>query len=252
MTAPPVLQTRSLGCTIGGAVIVSDVDLSIERGELLGIIGPNGAGKTSLLNLLSGILPATSGTVTMEGRDITGWPAHRRARLGLGRTFQTSNVFPALPVAENVRLAAQAHMGGNLRLWRLTSTLADATHRVDHALESVGLAARAGEIAGLLSHGDRRKLELAILLAGEPSVILLDEPMAGMNAEDVPELTSLIAQVHREHEATVVMIEHHMDVVLELAQRIVVMHRGELMVSGTPEEVMADTTVQQAYLGSGL
>ncbi len=252
MTAPPVLQTRSLGCTIGGAVIVSDVDLSIERGELLGIIGPNGAGKTSLLNLLSGILPATSGTVTLEGRDITGWPAYRRARLGLGRTFQTSNVFPALPVAENVRLAAQAHMGGNLRLWRLTSRLTDATHRVDHALESVGLAARAGEIAGLLSHGDRRKLELAILLAGEPSVILLDEPMAGMNTEDVPELTSLIAQVHREHEATVVMIEHHMDVVLELAQRIVVMHRGELLVSGTPEQVMADTTVQQAYLGSGL
>lgn len=252
MTAQPILQTRGLGCTIGGAVIVSDVDLTIRRGELLGIIGPNGAGKTSLLNLLSGILTATSGTVHFAGQDITAWPAYRRAQAGLGRTFQTSSVFPALSVAENVRLAAQAHLGGNLRLWRLADRQGETAERVGRALDSVGLTGRSAETAGLLSHGDRRKLELAILLAGEPGVILLDEPMAGMNAEDVPELTALIAQVHKDHEATVVMIEHHMDVVLELAQRIVVMHRGSLLVSGTPQQVMADATVQEAYLGGGL
>jgi branched-chain amino acid transport system ATP-binding protein len=252
MAASPVLVTEALSCAIGGAAIVSDVDLAVGDGEFLGVIGPNGAGKTSLLNLLSGLLDPTAGTIRFAGRDITGWPPHRRVRAGLGRTFQTSNVFPALPVAENVRVAAQAHLGGSLRLWRPAARMREATERARAALQLVGLSGRAGEFAGPLAHGDKRKLELAILLAGEPAVMLLDEPMAGVSAEDVPELTELIGQVRRERAATVVMVEHHMDVVLGLADRVAVMHHGSLLVCDTPAAVMADATVQGAYLGDAL
>ncbi len=252
MAASPMLTTEGLSCTIGGATIVSRVDLTVGDGEFLGVIGPNGAGKTSLLNLLSGLLEETAGTVQLAGRNISGWPPHRRVRAGLGRTFQTSSVFPALPVGENVRVAAQAHLGGSLRLWRPAARMRDAVDRAGAALELVGLSARAGAFAGSLSHGDKRKLELAILLAGDPRVMCLDEPMAGVSAEDVPELTELIGRVRRQREATVVMVEHHMDVVLGLADRVAVMHHGALLVCDTPAAVMADETVQNAYLGAAL
>jgi branched-chain amino acid transport system ATP-binding protein len=252
MSSPPILSTRSLGLDIGGATIVADVSLEVGEGELLGIIGPNGAGKTSLFNLLSGIYRPTSGSVELDGRDVTRDRPFRRTRLGLGRTFQVSNVFPLLPVRENVRLAAEARLGGTMRIWRRATWVREALERARWALDRVGLGGRGDAQAGELAHGDKRKLELAMLLAADPRVILLDEPMAGVSAEDVPELVELIRSVHSEEGKTVLMVEHHMEVVTGLAQRIAVMHHGSLLAVDTPEAIMADPTVQAAYLGEEL
>jgi branched-chain amino acid transport system ATP-binding protein len=252
VAASPILATRDLGLTIGGAIIVADVTLEVAPGELVGIIGPNGAGKTSLFNLLSGVLRPTLGRVELDGRDVTAEPPYRRSQAGMGRTFQISSVFPALPVLENVRLAAEAALGGTMRIWRRAARVREAVERAGASLERVGLAARAKRPAGALSHGDKRKLELAMLLAASPRVILLDEPMAGVSVEDVPELVELIRAVHEEEGKTVLMVEHHMEVVTGLAQRLAVMHHGRLLAFDTPAAVMANPTVQQAYLGEPL
>ena len=251
-TSAPILATRSLGLDIGGARIVADVSLDVSAGEFVGIIGPNGAGKTTLFNLLSGLLRPTAGTVELRGRDITGSPPYRRTRAGLGRTFQVSSVFPLLSVYENVRLAAEAELGGSLRIWRRAASVREALERAELALQRVGLHARMLWPAGLLSHGDKRKLELAMLLAGKPEVILLDEPMAGVSAEDVDELVELIRAVHLEEGKTVLMVEHRMEVVIGLAQKIAVMHHGALLAFDEPAAVMANQTVQTAYLGEPL
>ncbi len=250
VASAPILATRNLGLDIGGARIVADVSLEVRAGELVGIIGPNGAGKTTLFNLLSGLLRPTAGTVELHGRDITGEPPFRRTRAGLGRTFQVSSVFPLLSARENVRLAADSELGGTMRIWRRAS--ATGVERADRSLERVGLAARAAWPAGLLSHGDQRKLELAMLLAGKPDVIMLDEPMAGVSVEDVDELVELIRSVHREEGKTVLMVEHRMEVVIGLAERIAVMHHGSLLAFDEPDKVMANETVQTAYLGEPL
>ncbi len=252
MTPPSILATRHLGLDIGGAKIVVDVSLEVREGELLGIIGPNGAGKTSLFNLLSGLYRPTAGSIELDGREVTGDPPHKRAGAGLGRTFQVSNVFPLLTVFENVRLAAHAALGGTMRIWTRADAVREARDRADRAVGRVGLAERSGRTAGSLSHGDKRKLELAMLLAGRPRVILLDEPFAGVSMEDVPELVELIGSVHREEGKTVLMVEHHMDVVIGLAERIAVMHHGALLACDTPAAVMANETVQSAYLGEEL
>jgi branched-chain amino acid transport system ATP-binding protein len=249
-TSAPILATRNLGLDIGGAKIVADVSLEVAAGEFVGIIGPNGAGKTTLFNLLSGLVRPTAGTVALSGRDITDDPPFRRTRAGLGRTFQVSSVFPLLSVLENVRLAADAASGGTMRIWRRASSVGGDGAR--GALERVGLADRAVWPAGLLSHGDKRKLELAMLLAGDPRVLLLDEPMAGVSAEDVDELVELIRSVHREEATTVLMVEHRMEVVVGLAERIAVMHHGALLAFDEPDRVMANETVQTAYLGEPL
>jgi branched-chain amino acid transport system ATP-binding protein len=250
--AAPILATRGLGLDIGGATIVADVSLEVREGELLGIIGPNGAGKTSLFNLLSGLYRPTSGRVELDGRDVTGTPPHRRAHDGLGRTFQISSVFPRLSVLENVRLAAEARLGGTMRIWRRATGVREAVERARSALARVGLEARAPAPAGALSHGDKRKLELAMLLAGEPRVILLDEPMAGVSAEDVPGLVEVIRSVQQEEGRTVLMVEHHIDVVTGLAERIAVMHHGRLLAVDTTDNVMRNEEVQAAYLGEPL
>ena len=250
--ATPILATRSLGLDIGGAHIVADVSLEVREGELVAIIGPNGAGKTTLFNLLSGLVRATAGTVELDGRDVTGEPPFRRTQAGLGRTFQVSSVFQRLSVLENVRLAAEARLGGTLRPWRRATSFAPALQRARRALARVGLAERASAPAGALSHGDKRKLELAMLLAGEPRVILLDEPMAGVSTEDVDGLVELIAIVNREEGTTVLMVEHRMEVVVGLAQRIAVMHHGALLAFAEPDAIMSDATVQSAYLGEPL
>jgi branched-chain amino acid transport system ATP-binding protein len=247
-----LLATRSLGLDIGGATIVADVSLEVAEGELLGIIGPNGAGKTSLFNLLSGIYRPTSGSIELDGRDVTRDRPYRRTRLRLGRTFQVSNVFPLLTVLENVRLAAEASLGGTMRIWRRATWVREALDRAGWALDRVGLGTRLEATAGQLAHGEKRKLELAMLLAADPRVILLDEPMAGVSAEDVPELVELIRSVHRDEHKTVLMVEHHMEVVTGLAERIAVMHHGELLACDTPQAIMADETVQAAYLGQEL
>ena len=251
-TTSPILATRNLGLDIGGARIVADVSLEVRAGELVGIIGPNGAGKTTLFNLLSGLMRPTAGSVELHGRDVTSSSPSSRAREGLGRTFQVSSVFPLLSVHENVRLSAEAEIGGTLRIWRRADSVREAVERADNALERVGLAARTLWPAGLLSHGDKRKLELAMLLAGKPDVILLDEPMAGVSAEDVDDLVELIRSVHRDEGKTVLMVEHRMEVVIGLAERIAVMHHGALLAFDEPAAVMADETVQTAYLGEPL
>jgi branched-chain amino acid transport system ATP-binding protein len=250
--AAPILATRDLGLDIGGATIVADVSLEVREGELLGIIGPNGAGKTSLFNLLSGLYRPTAGRVELDGEDVTGQPPHRRAHAGLGRTFQNSSVFPRLSVLENVRLAAEARLGGTMRVWRRASGVREAVERARSALGRVGLEARAGSDAGSLAHGDKRKLELAMLLAAQPRVILLDEPMAGVSAEDVPGLVDVIRSVQQEEGRTVLMVEHHIDVVTGLAERIAVMHHGRLLAVDTTENVMRNEAVQAAYLGEPL
>lgn len=248
MTDQPVLSLEHLGLRIGGARIIDDVSLSIAKGEMLGVIGPNGAGKTTLFNLISGVMTPTEGSVVFEGRDVTADPIHKRARAGLGRTFQTSSLFPALSAFENVRLAAQVALGNEISVFRFPK-LTDAASRVARdRLDEVGLAAHAETISGVLSHGDKRKLEIAMLLAGEPRVILLDEPMAGVGSADVPGLVELIRSVHRSGR-TVLMVEHHMDVVLGLVDRVAVMHHGQLLACDTPSAVMANPTVQSAYLG---
>ena len=251
-TSSSILATRGLGLDIGGAHIVADVSLEVRDGELVGIIGPNGAGKTTLFNLLSGLLEPTAGRVELDGRDVTDEPPFARTRAGLGRTFQISSVFPLLPVRENVRLAAESAMGGTLRLWRRAARYRPALERADWAVELVGLADRASWPAGALAHGDKRKLELAMVLAGESRVILLDEPMAGVSHEDVDGLVELIRSVHEEEGKTVLLVEHRMEVVLRLAQRIAVMHHGSLLAFDEPSAVMANETVQTAYLGESL
>ncbi|HXF98741.1 MAG TPA: ABC transporter ATP-binding protein [Gaiellaceae bacterium] len=248
----PILATRGLGLDIGGARIVADVSLEVREGELVGIIGPNGAGKTTLFNLLSGLVRPTAGTVELDGEDVTGEPPAARARRGLGRTFQISSVFPRLPVRENVRLAAEAALGGTFRLWRRAARFRPALERADRAIERVGLSAQTMRPAGSLAHGDKRKLELAMVLAAHPRVILLDEPLAGVSHEEVEGLVELVRSVHREQGATVLLVEHRMEVVVGLAERIAVMHHGALLAFDAPEAVMRDPTVQSAYLGEPL
>ncbi|MEU6074494.1 ABC transporter ATP-binding protein [Micromonospora sp. NPDC047074] len=247
-----MLATRGLTWRIGEVAIVDSVYLDLAPGEFLGVIGPNGAGKTSLFNLITGIRRATEGRITLDGEDIGSLPPHRRARLGLGRTFQASSVFGSLTVRENVRLAVQAHRGGSMKLWRRAAADREVAAAADAALDRVGLAHRGTALAGTLAHGEKRKLEIALLLAGEPRVMLLDEPMAGVSAEDVPELVSVIRSLTGDSGRSVLMVEHHMDVILELADRIAVMHHGALLACDTPETVMANPTVQEAYLGESL
>jgi branched-chain amino acid transport system ATP-binding protein len=249
---PPILATRNLGLDIGGARIVVDVSLEVAEGELLGIIGPNGAGKTSLFNLFSGLYRPTAGSIHLNGVDITRQPTFLRTRDGIGRTFQVSSVFPLLTTFENVRLAAQAALGGTLRLWQRAAGVREAVDRARASLVRVGLEANAAKAAGALAHGEKRRLEIAMLLAADKPVLLLDEPMAGLSAEHVPQLVELIRSVHQQERKTVLMVEHHMEVVTGIAQRIAVMHHGSLLACDTPAAVMANETVQAAYLGEEL
>lgn len=244
----PVLSTHDLTWRIGGVPIVDGVSLELEAGEFLGVIGPNGAGKTSLFNLLSGLHPATSGRTEFLGTDITRLAPHRRAKLGLGRTFQSSSVFGSLTVRENVALAAQARSGGSMSLWRKAS----GHSKADECLDVVGLTERATAKAATLAHGEKRKLEIALLLAGDPQVLLLDEPMAGVSTEDIPGLMEVIRRVLSSGGRSVLMVEHHMDVILQLADRLAVMHHGALLAVGSPDDVMSNADVQAAYLGEAL
>jgi len=247
-----VLETVGLSWRVGDIPIVDDVSLRLEAGEFLGVIGPNGAGKTSLFNLITGSRRASAGRVLLNGVDISGLSTHRRAQLGLGRTFQASSVFGTLSVRENVRLGVQAKLGGSFRMWRRAGSFREVAARADQHLTTVGLSGRGDALAGTLAHGEKRKLEIALLLAGEPTVMLLDEPMAGVASEDVPELVEVVRGLTRHTDAAVLMVEHHMDVILGLADRLAVMHHGSLLACDTPGAVMANPTVQEAYLGEAL
>jgi branched-chain amino acid transport system ATP-binding protein len=247
-----VLNTRGLTWRVGEVSIVDDVSLDLAPGEFLAVIGPNGAGKTSLFNLISGLRRPSAGTVALDGADITRLAPYRRARLGLGRTFQSSSVFSSLTVAANVALAVQARRGGSMRLFPHRSTDRSVDAEAAAVLDKVGLGGRSAAVAGTLAHGEKRKLEIALLLAGQPKVLLLDEPMAGVSAEDVPALVALVRGLTRDHGHSVLMVEHHIAVVLDLADRVAVMHHGALLVCDTPAAVMANPVVQEAYLGESL
>ncbi len=243
-----VLTTRGLGWGVGGFTILEDIDLEVHEGEFLSVIGPNGAGKTSLLNVIAGVNDARSGSVELLGEDVTRLRPAARVRRGLGRTFQTSSLFPNLTVVENTRLAAQAARGGSLSLFSRPRWGDEATQAGLEALTEVGLGNRASDPVADLSHGDKRKLEIALLLCSSPQVLLLDEPTAGVSVEEVEPLVRVIRDVH-DRGRTVVMVEHRMELVVDVSDRIAVLHNGRLLTVGPPEAVMADPTVQSAYLG---
>jgi branched-chain amino acid transport system ATP-binding protein len=246
---PSLLETRDLTRHFGGLKAVDGVHLRIQAGHLHSIIGPNGAGKTTLFNLLSGALKPTRGQVFLRGQDITPLPPHRIAHLGLGRSYQITNIFPTLTVLENARLAAQALGRDNFRLFTPAGRFRSYEDQAYRALEAVELAHKAALPALSLPHGDKRRLELAILLAQDPQVLLLDEPTSGLAGELVPEFMRLVDRIRRQGDKTVVLVEHNMSIVMTLSDRISVMHLGQLLAEGTPAEIAADERVQKAYLG---
>ena len=247
--AAPLLETRALTVRFGGQAAVDGVSCAFHRGSLTAIVGPNGAGKTTYFNLISGQLFPTSGDVLLRGERITALSAPLRARRGLGRAFQLTNLFPDLSVHENVRLAVQARAGVGLRMAALAADLTDLADRASAFVERVDLTKRARVPAAALSHGDQRKLEVAILLALEPDVFMFDEPTAGMSVDQVPVILDLIEAIKAEGDKTILLVEHKMDVVRRLADRVIVLHQGALMADGAPAEVVALPIVQEAYLG---
>jgi len=244
-----ILTGHELRKEFGGLVAVDEVSIAIERGTTHSIIGPNGAGKTTLFNLLTGKYRPTRGTVTFNGRDVTALPVHRRAHIGMGRSFQITNLFPNLTVLENVRLAAQATGRDNYRLLRRADSLTAYIARAQEMLEVVGLRDVAAYPANALPHGGKRKLELAIILASNPEILLLDEPTAGMASEQVPELMHTIDSIRKAGGKTIVMVEHNMSVVMGSSDTITVMHLGRVLAEGTPAAISANKTVQSVYLG---
>ena len=252
-----MLETRDLTIRFGGHVAVDHVSCRFEPGTLTAIVGPNGAGKTTYFNLISGQLQASQGTVLLAGVDITRLPAPVRTRLGLGRAFQLTQLFPNLTVHENVRLAIQSREAGRGHgardMWReMWSVWSDRQAWIDEAqqmLAQVHLADKAQAVASSLPHGDQRKLEVALLMALDPKVYMFDEPTAGMSVDDVPVVLDLIRQLKRRQDIVILLVEHKMDVVRELADRIIVLHNGQLVADGEPAAVIASPVVQQAYLG---
>ena len=247
-----MLETQNLTVRFGGHVAVNAVTCRFEPGTLTAIVGPNGAGKTTYFNLISGQLTASEGRVLLGGRDLTGQPASARTRAGLGRAFQLTNLFPNLSVLENVRLAVQASREGahrrGMNLWSIWSDHAALTQRALDILQSVSMAAQQHATVSSLPHGDQRKLEVALLMALEPAVYMFDEPTAGMSHDEAPVILDLIRQLKKDRTKTILLVEHKMDVVRELADRIIVLHNGTLVADGDPE-VIASPVVQEAYLG---
>jgi branched-chain amino acid transport system ATP-binding protein len=249
MLAGPVLETRDLTIRFGGQVAVNSVSCAFHPGTLTAIVGPNGAGKTTYFNLISGQLRATTGDVFLRGERITALAAPLRARRGLGRAFQLTNLFPDLSVLENVRLAVQARAGVGLSMLGLATDRTDLTDRAMGYLERVRLEQRARAPAAALGHGDQRKLEVAILLALEPDIFMFDEPTAGMSVDEVPVVLDLIEAIKEQYDKTILLVEHKMEVVRRLADRVIVLHQGALVADGAPAEVVASPIVQEAYLG---
>ena len=245
---PPVLEAIGLSRSFGGLTAVRGVSLALHQGELQAVIGPNGAGKSTLVNLLSGELQPTSGRIRLEGRDVTGQPAWRMPHLGIGRSFQRTNILTPLTVTENVRLAVQAVRAPVGRLLQRMSNGRDLLVQAEAILARVGLAGAGDRIAGTLAHGHQRQLEIAMALAAEPSVLLLDEPMAGMGPEESERMTLLLEDLARDH--AVLLIEHDMDFVFAVADWMTVMVDGSILAEGVPSSIRANAAVQQAYLGA--
>jgi len=249
MDESTILTTQDLRKSFGGMAAVDGVSMKVKKGTLHTIIGPNGAGKTTFFNLLSGNIRPDSGKVFYQGRDITNQPTHRRAHIGIGRSFQITNVFPNLSVRENIRLAAQAVGADSFKFWLHYRHFRRYEEQAQAILEQVGLAQQAELPARLLPHGGKRKLELGILLASGPDLLLLDEPTAGMAREEIPMLMEVIQNVRNTDGKTIILVEHKMDLVMNVSDRISVMHQGRLLAEGTPMEIAGNPTVQKAYLG---
>jgi branched-chain amino acid transport system ATP-binding protein len=239
----PLLETRGLSRSFGGLRAVDRVDFTLPAGEIRAIIGPNGAGKTTFVSLVSGRIAPSSGSVVFEGEDITGLPAHRRVRKGIAYTFQITSIFPKLAVFDNVALSVQRAL---LHEGRLTA--ANLRQGAMDALERTGLAERAREISGNLAYGHQRLLEVAMGLALKPRLLILDEPTQGLSDGEIENFVMLVRRIAED--ATVLLIEHNMPLVMELAQRITVFDRGRILAEGTPAEIRDDRAVQDAYLGA--
>jgi branched-chain amino acid transport system ATP-binding protein len=242
-----VLEVRELTKAFDGFVAVSRVSFDVPKGGVSAIIGPNGAGKTTLFNLITGHLRADAGRVVLNGRDVTGVPPHELCRIGVGRSFQRTNIFAKLTVYDNVQAAFLSHRG---RGWNVFTPVHD-LYRDETLtlLDALGLAGRAGEVAGFLSHGAQKQLELGLALALEPDILLLDEPTAGMSATETRETIRLIARLARERGLTLLFTEHDMEVVFSIAQRITVLHQGRVIAEGAPDDVRRDAEVRRVYLG---
>jgi branched-chain amino acid transport system ATP-binding protein len=242
-----MLEVRGLSKSFAGYRAVSDVDLAVAEGEIAAVIGPNGAGKSTLFNLITGHLQPTAGTVLVNGRDVTGVAPHRICGMGIGRSFQLTNIFPKLTVIENVRAAVLAHRGQGPNFWARAK--AHCHSEAEALLASIGLSRQARSIAGTLSYGNQKQLELGIALASEPRILLLDEPTAGMSASETHETIALIERIARERRLTLLFTEHDMAVVFSIAQRIAVLHQGRVIAHGDPAAVRADAQVRRVYLG---
>jgi branched-chain amino acid transport system ATP-binding protein len=243
----PLLRIENLAKRFGGIVATDDLTLNIAAGELHAVIGPNGAGKTTLIAQLSGQLRSDSGRVQFDGKDITNLPMDRRSRLGLARSFQITSLFLDLSVLDNVALAVQAHAGHSFHFWRNARHEPELREPARAALARVGLSARADLPASLLSHGEHRQLELAMALAGNPRLLLLDEPMAGLGAEESARMVATLRALKRE--LTILLVEHDMDAVFALADRITVLVYGRAIATGSPDDIRANAQVRDAYLG---
>ena len=246
-----LLSARHLTKRFGGLAAVNDVSLDLSRDEIHAVIGPNVAGKSTLTHLLSGDLPSTSGQIQLGAQDVTGWSADRISHHGLGRSFQKTNIFSPLSVWENIRLAAQSRStpapGNPLGWWLRADAHAGVNQRAERALNLARLSARRDTVAGLMSHGEQRQLEIAMCLATEPEVLLLDEPLAGMGVAEAERMVELLLALKQDH--AMLLVEHDMDAVFTLADRLTVMVNGQVIASGTPAEIRADANVQAAYLG---
>jgi branched-chain amino acid transport system ATP-binding protein len=247
----PSIRTEDLTIRFGGHAPVNGVSCGFMPGELTAIVGPNGAGKTTWFNLVSGQLRPTSGAILLGDRDITALSPSARARAGIGRAFQLTNLFPRLSVLENVRLAAQAKSGAGPSMLARAASLADVRRQAEAVLDRTRLSSVAHLPAAALSHGDQRKLEVALLLAMDSSILMFDEPTAGMSVDEAPVILELIEEIRKDGARTILLVEHKMDVVRALADRIVVLHNGELVADGKPGEVMALPAVREIYLGVG-
>ena len=244
-----LLQVNGASKRFGSLVAIDDVSLTIEPGELRAIIGPNGAGKTTFFNLVSGLLAPTAGSIRFEGQDITSHSPEERVRRGMARTFQITEIFPELPVGDNIRVAVEIAAGYRLKPWLGAEARAVVTARVAELLKMGGLSDKSGVRAGALSHGDQRAAEIMMSLALRPRLLMLDEPTAGMGDQETYDIARLIRRLHRQEGMTIMLIEHDMRVVFNLADRIMVLAEGRVLAEGAPQEIADSDKVQAAYLG---
>jgi branched-chain amino acid transport system ATP-binding protein len=247
----PIIETRDLTIRFGGHVAVDHVSMQVEPFTLKSIIGPNGAGKTTFFNLLTGQYKATEGQVFLKGQDVTGLGPAMRTRLGMGRSFQLTNIFPDLSVLENVRVAIQSRRGFGLNFWRNYLYFAETEDEAYGLLQDMLLDNKWADPASSLTHGEQRKLELAILMALEPRVLFLDEPTAGMSQEEVPAILEVLEKIKSSRDRTILLVEHKMDMIMSLSDSIAVLQDGRLIADGDPETIHRSKEVQEAYLGGG-